>query len=467
MKTLFLNPPAPKRIRLDIQRYTIRARAASLFPPIWLSWASASTPNSRVVDAVASKLSEDDVVNLAKSYDLIVMQADTAIVKYCIHLAERIKSVSGSLICFVGPHVSALPESVLYSPAVDFVARKEYDYTVRDLAEGIEPSRILGLSYRGGEGIVHNPDRPFIENLDELPFVNPVYKRDLPIKAYGIHELFHPFTTIFSSRGCPYGCKYYCRWASVFEGHYRMRSPKNVYEEMAWIKENMKEVQEVLFDEDTFGVYPKHAEQISRLIKPLDLTWSCNARATMPFETLKAMKDAGCRLLIVGFESGSPDILQRIRKGVTIEQMKKFAENCHKLGLLIHGCFQVGLPGETPETLEKTFKLAIELDCDSIQFSVASPYPGTEFWKFLKDNGYLKSDAYVDENGFQEAVYDYPGLSSAEICRASEEFHRRYIFRPSYVWKVIRLALSDRREMKRVVRGAYQYAKYLMIRGWR
>ncbi|MEM3449303.1 MAG: radical SAM protein [Nitrososphaerota archaeon] len=453
-------------MKLDIQRYTIRARAASLFPPIWLSWASASVPNSRVVDAVASRLSENDILKITKSYDLVVIQADSSIINYCIYLAERIKSESGALICFVGPHVTVLADETLRaSKCIDFIARREYDYTIRDLAEGKEPSKILGISRRENDRIIHNPDRPLIENLDELPFVNPIYKRDLPIKAYGIHELFHPFTTIFSSRGCPYGCRYYCRWPAVFEGsRYRMRSPSNVYEEMLWIKENMKEVKEILFDEDTFGVFPKRVKEICKLLEPLDLTWSCNARATLSLDVLEAMRRAGCRLLIVGFESGSPDILRTIRKGVTVDMMKQFAENCHKVGLLIHGCFQVGLPGETPETLEKTFKLALELDCDSIQFSVASPYPGTDFYKFLKENGYLKSDAYVDERGFQQAVYDYPGLSSADICQASEDFHKRYIFRSHYMLKLLRLAISDKREAKRILRGVYHYASYLMAR---
>lgn len=466
LKTLFLNPPYVSGVRLDIQRYTIRARAASLFPPIWLSWAAASVPDSRVVDAIASKLTTSQVVPIAKKYDLVVIQADTATINQCIRLADVMKSTTNAEICLVGPHVSVLADEIMKgSKCIDYIARREYDYTVKELASDKVLKDIPGLSYRDNGKICHNPNRPFIENLDQLPFVNPIYKRDLPIKAYGIHELHHPMTTLFTGRGCPYGCKYFCRWPAVFNGNrYRTRSPHNVYDEVLWVKENMPEVKEILFDEGTFTTFPERVEEICDLIKPLDVIWSCNARADVPLRTLKKMKEAGCRLVIVGFENASQRVLNTIHKGTIIDRMEKFVEDCKNVGILIHGCFMVGLPGETRQTMEDTFRWAVKMDVDSIQFSVATPYPGTEFWKYLKDGGYLRSDVYVDERGFQEAVYDYPGLSSKEICEASESFHRRFIFRPRFVWKTFRLVLSDKYEAKRVARGFYAYMRYLWKR---
>ena len=419
MKTLFLNPPHPLNIKLDIQRYTLRTRAGSLFPPIWLSWAAASVPNSRVVDSMASNLTANEVVSIAKDYDLVVMQVDTATVNPCIQVAEFIKQSTTALICFVGPHVSVQPcanDVLNRTKSVDYIARREYDYTVKELAEGKPPQRILGLSYKENGEIHHNSDRPFIENLDELPFVNPIYKRDLPVKVYRIHELRHPFTTIFSSRGCRYGCKYYCRWPAVFDGsEFRTRSPVNVYEEVRWVKENMPEIKEILFDEGTFTTIPKRVEEICALIKPLDVTWSCNARADVPIETLKKMKESGCRLLIVGFESSHQEILNTIRKGEKLERMEQFVRDCRKVGLLVHGTFMIGLPGETKQTIEDNFKLAVKLDLDSIQFSVATPYPGTDFWEYLKGKGWLITNNYVNEDGLQQAVYSYPNLSQEEI----------------------------------------------------
>jgi radical SAM superfamily enzyme YgiQ (UPF0313 family) len=469
MRTLFLNPPHPLNIRLDIQRYTLRTRAGSLFPPIWLSWAAASVPNSRVVDAMAMDLTVDSVVSMAKDYDLITIQVDSATIDSCMMLAEWLKLNADSEVCFVGPHVSVLSmaDQVMRSTRnVDYVARREYDYTVEEIAEGVSPERIPGLSYRKDGRICHNPDRPLIENLDDLPFVNPIYKRDLPMKVYRIHELRHPFTTIFSSRGCPFGCRYYCRWPAVFDGSkFRARSPMNVYEESRWVKENMPEIKEILFDEGTFTTIPKRVEEICALIKPLDLTWSCNARADVPLETLVKMKEAGCRLVIVGFESANPGILNTIRKGVTLQRMERFVQDCRTVGILVHGTFMMGLPGETKETIENSFKFAVKLDLDSIQFSVATPYPGTEFWHFLSTKGWLNNSDYLDENGIQQAVYDYPNLSGEEIRLASEKLHRRFMFRPTFIWKTMRLAFSNWDEMRRVTRGLYEYSLYSLNAG--
>jgi len=421
-------------------------------------------PNSRVVDAMASNLTIDQVLSMVKDYDLIVMQVDSATVVQCIQLSEAIKQRSDVKICFVGPHVSVLSfaDQILKSTRhVDYIARREYDYTIKELAEGKLLEDTLGLSYRKDGKIHHNVDRPLIENLDELPFVNQIYKRDLPMKVYRIHELRHPFTTIFSSRGCPFGCRYYCRWPAVFDGSkFRARSPMNVYREVLWVKQNMPEIKEILFDEGTFTTIPKRVEEICKLIKPLDVTWSCNARADVPFETLKKMKDAGCRLVIVGFESANPEILNNIRKGVTLERMEKFVKDCKNVGILVHGTFMIGLPGETKQTIENTFKFAVKMDLDSIQFSVATPYPGTEFWEYLDEKGWLTNSDYLDESGVQQAVYNYPNLSGEEIKAASERLHRRFLFRPRFVWKTFRLAFSNKDEMQRVFRGLYEYALY-------
>ncbi len=465
MKTLFLNPPHPLNIRLDIQRYTLRTRAGSLFPPIWLAWAAASVPNSRVVDSMASNLNTGDALSAIKGYDLLVMQVDTATVPGCIQFADEVKQSADIDICFVGPHASVLScaDTILKNAkSVDYVARREYDYTIKEVAEGKQPGQILGLSYRKDGECKHNPDRPYIRNLDELPFVNPIYKRDLPFKVYRIHELRHPFTTIFSSRGCRYGCKYYCRWPAVFDGsEFRARSPENVYEEVLWVKENMPEIKEILFDEGTFTTIPKRVEEICKLIKPLGVTWSCNARADVPVETLREMKASGCRLLIVGFESSHQEILNTIRKGERLGAMEQFTKECKKVGLLVHGTFMIGLPGETKESIEDNFKLAVKLDFDSIQVSVATPYPGTEFWDYLQGKDWLVTDSCVGEDGLQHAVYSYPQLSQSEIERAAEELHKKFIFRRRFIWKTFRLACSNINETRRVTRGLKEYALYL------
>jgi radical SAM superfamily enzyme YgiQ (UPF0313 family) len=415
------------------------------------------------VDAVACELKVKDVVSITKNYDLVVMQVDTATIDYDIQLAEAMKASADAQVCLVGPHVSVCPQEVMEkSKSIDFVARKEYDHTIKELVEGISPTKILGLTYRGTERIHHNPDRPFIENLDELPFVSPIYKRDLPVRAYALHWLRHPFMVIYTGRGCPYGCRFFCRWPVTFEGtRYRVRSPVNVYEEVKWVKENMPEIREIMFDDGTFTVYPKRVEEICKLIKPLEMTWSCNARAEVSLELLMKMKEAGCRLLVVGFESANQKILNTIHKGVPLERMEKFIKDCKKVGILVHGTFMIGLPGEDKQTIENTFRWVVKMDLDSIQFSVATPYPGTEFWEYLKERGWLHDVGYINEDGVQQAVYDYPNLSAEEIGEASEILHRKFIFRPRFLWKTLHLAFSDKDEMRRVLRDLHEYILYL------
>jgi radical SAM superfamily enzyme YgiQ (UPF0313 family) len=419
---------------------------------------------------MASNLTVKDILSIARGYDLVVVQVDTATVDSNIRLAELIKESTDASICFVGPHVSVLEcadEILKRTKYVDYIARREYDYTVKELAEGMPLEKIFGLSYRANGVVHHNLDRPLIKDVDALPFVNPVYKRDLPMRVYRIHELRHPFTTIFSSRGCPFGCRYYCRWPAVFEGSiFRPRSPYNVYEEVCWVKENMPEIREILFDDGTFTTDPKRVEEICDLIEPLDVVWSCNARANVPFHTLRKMRETGCRLVIVGFESANQQILNTIRKGITLERMEKFVGDCKEVGILVHGTFMIGLPGESERTIENTFRWAVRMDLDSIQFSVATPYPGTEFWSYLKERGWLRDDvSYIDGSGVQQAVYDYPNLSGEEIRETCERFHRKFVSRPRFIWKVMRLAFSNRDELRRVSRSAYEYILYLWKAG--
>ena len=186
-------------------------------------------------------------------------------------------------------------------------------------------------------------------------------------------------------------------------------------------------------------------------------TWSCTSRVHTDYETLKAMKEAGCRLLIVGFESGDPTILQNIKKGATVEQGLAFMKNCKRLGIAVHGDFIIGLPGETPETIERSLKFAQQLDCETIQVSIAHSYPGTEFDDYLKKNHYHTEDAMTDELGHQLPNLEYPGLSRREIVQAVEHFYDRYYFRPKVVFRIVRRAAFDQNERRRLYKEAKEF----------
>ena len=173
--------------------------------------------------------------------------------------------------------------------------------------------------------------------------------------------------------------------------------------------EQFPQIKEIFFDDDTFNYRKERTIELCKKLQPLNFTWSCTSRVTTDYDTLKAMKEAGCRLLIVGYESGDPQILKNIKKGATVEMAQRFTANCKKLGLLVHGDFIIGLPGETRESIRKTIDFAKRLDTETIQVSIAHPYPGTEFYDYVKKNNLITIDSMTDETGHQLPNIIYPG----------------------------------------------------------
>jgi len=299
-----------------------------------------------------------------------------------IQIAERMKDLNPALkVAFVGPPVAVEPERVLgASRAIDFVVRGEFDRQIVDYANGKPFAELPGASFRANGGFVHNPEAPAIEDLDTLPWVTRTYQRDLDFTRYNVPFLLHPYVAFYSSRGCPAMCTF-CLWPQTHSGHrWRRRSAVDVASEARYAWETFPGLREIFFDDDTFNYQKARTLEVCAALKPLKITWSCTSRVTTDYETLKAMKESGCRLMIVGYESGDPQILKNIKKGATIEMALRYTENARKLGLLIHGDFIVGLPGESRESLRRTVDFAKRLDVDTIQVSIAHPYPGTEFY---------------------------------------------------------------------------------------
>jgi len=464
-KTLFLNPPSYSGFDGGAgSRYQARREIRSFWYPTWLAQPAAMVEGSRLIDAPPDGLGVEDVVRQAAEYDLIVIHTSTPSLHNDVKVAERLKQERpGALIGFVGAHTSVLPEETLKaSTAIDFVTRDEFDYTIRDVASRDRWEDVSGISYRRNGSIAHTPDRPLIQNMDELAFVTDVYKRDLTIENYSIGYLLHPYVSLYTGRGCRSRCTF-CLWPQTLGGHvYRVRSPENVYEEMRLAKQYFPQVREFFFDDDTFTDHIPRAIEIARRLKTLGLTWSCNAKANVPYEALKALKDGGLRLLLVGYESGNQQILNNIKKGIRIEQARKFTQDCKSLGILIHGTFIVGLPGETPETIEQTIRYACDLDVYSIQVSLSAPYPGTALYEQAVQNGWLAKGSLVNDSGVQEATLEYPGLSREAIFEAMERFYRRFYFRPKPILRIVKDMLKDREVMVRRLREGREFLSFMM-----
>src|ERR1700747_602398 len=236
---------------------------------------------------------------------------------------------------------------------------------------------------------------------------------------------------------------------------------------MAYMKKLFPQVKEVFFDDDTFTANLPRAREIAKKLAPLGLTWSCNSRANLEYDTIKSFKDAGLRLFLVGYESGNEEILTRIKKGVTMDEMRRFTKACHRAGVVIHGTFILGLPVETQQSIENTIRFAQELDVFSIQVSLAAPYPGTELFEMARQNSwFVKKDKtdLVENDGFQQSALEYPDLSKEKIFEEVDRFYRAYYLRPKPILRIIKTMLEDKDVCVRRLREGYEFFKSLRQR---
>lgn len=467
-KTLYLSPPSFDGFDGGAgARYQAKREVTSYWYPTWLAQPAALTPNSRLLDCPPHGIDLAQCLAIAKDYDHVIINTSTPSLKNDCKVAEAIKSQKpGTKIGFVGAHTMVLPtETLEASWAIDWVGHKEFDFTCQEVAEGRELSTIAGLSYKDRDGqIRHNSERELIADMDQLPWVADVYKRDLQIEKYFIGYLKHPYISLYTGRGCPAQCTF-CLWPQTIGGHrYRVRSPQNVADEMAHMKKIFPQVQEFFFDDDTFTANLPRAREIARKIGPLGVEWSCNSRANLDYDTVKFFKDNGLRLFLVGYESGNDEILTRIKKGVDTDRMRRFTKACHQAGVIIHGTFILGLPVETKATIEQTINFAKELDVFSLQVSLAAPYPGTELYEQAKQNGWFaKRDRaeLVEASGLQQSALAYPGASKEEIFEAVDRFYRSYYLRPKPVLRIIKTMLEDKDVLVRRCREGYEFFKSL------
>lgn len=461
MKTLFLQAPSYEGFDGGAgSRYQARREVRSFWYPTWLAQVAALVPDSKLIDAPPQGLALGDVTAEAGDYELAVLYSSTPTFASDVKAAAALKQVNPSLkVGLIGANVAIDPaKSLRRAEGVDFVAGSEFDFTIKEVAEGREWDRIAGLAWRGDGGEIHrNEDRPVLERMDDLPFVTPIYKRDLEIGNYFIGYLKHPYISFYTGRGCKSRCTF-CLWPQTVGGHrYRTRSVRNVVAEVRWAQKAFPEVKEFFFDDDTFTDDASRAEEIARELGRLGVTWSCNAKANVRRETLKVMRDNGLRLLLVGYETGNQQILHNIRKGMRIDFARRFTRDCHELGITIHGTFILGLPGETRETIQETIEFAREINPHTLQVSLAAPYPGTELYRQATENGWLDEThaQLVDEHGAQLAPLDYPHLSHTEMFDSVEEFYRRFYLRAPKIaeitWEMARSPDMLRRRMREAV----------------
>lgn len=427
-----------------------------------------------LLDAPARGLGQQESLSIVSDYrpGIVVVYTSTPSIYNDVAIAAEIGSMLPD--CFVvltGPHVSALPaESLALNKNVDAVARGEYDATIAELALILQNkdalSKVRGLTYRSGEEIVHNPDREFIEDLDSFPFVSEVYKKHLNVSDYFYAHCRFPVISIFTSRGCYAKCNYCVYPEKMFGRRQRQRSPENIVAEFEYIQRELPEVKEVLIDDDTFSFHSEHTKKFCDLMiaKGIKLPWTVECRANLAYETMALMKRAGCRLIVVGFESADDQILKNVCKGINLAQMRKFVADAKRAGIMLHSCFMAGNQGETKETLEKSLEFAKEINADTCQFFPLMVYPGTPAYSWAKDNKYLETEDFskwLTPEGLHNTIISTPELTSRDLVDFCDRARREYYLRPAYIAKKLAQAVTDPYEFAKTVKAARTFFKYL------
>jgi radical SAM superfamily enzyme YgiQ (UPF0313 family) len=486
MKIVLINPPFKVeygKFSRD-QRSPAITKSGTLYYPTWLASATGVLEEAghecKLLDCCAVQWDDKKTLDVIKAFapKLVVINTSTPSIYNDCNFSEKVKKVVPNVITvLVGTHPSALPEETMeINHTVDAIARREYEYTLRELAQFINDGNadydeILGLTYRKNDGTIKSTEnRPFIEDLDKLPFVSKVYKEHgINPEDYFFAAAEYPMMMIFTGRGCPNNC-FFCVYPQTFHGRkkYRLRSPENVIKELEYIVENFPELKSIGFEDDTFTADLDRTKQICRLMIEKGLNkqfnWWVNARVTLDYDTMKLMKQAGCRLLIAGFESGNQRVLNDMHKGIKLEWTKKYVESANRAGLLIHGCFMVGNPGETKKTMEETFQLALKLNTDTAQFFPLMVYPGTDAYRWALENNYLVTNdwsKWITEEGLHSCVISLPEVSSKELVAFCDEARKRYYIRPAYILSKMKQFICYPDERKRLIKAGTRFVHFL------
>lgn len=480
MRIYLINPPFVENFVRCGRWQGVAARGGTLYYPIWLAYAAGVLENEgheiRLVDAIAKKWDLETVVQDAKKFrsDIVVVDSNFSSLNNDCNAAKSLKNETGATTVLVGPPTSQFAERILRYEGIDVIARLEYDFTLRDIAERFDDGKNLegipGISYRKDSQIIHNLDREFIksEELDSIPFVSMVYKRHLKTRDYFLGHTLYPMVQIFAGRGCPNNC-IFCSWPRTLMGRrYRIRSVENLIGEFEYIRNELPEVKEIFIEDDTFTIDKKRIRAICEEIRRsgLDIIWSCNARANLDYESMIFMKKAGCRLLDVGYESGSDLILSNIKKGITTEESRRFTDDAKRAGLMILADFIFGMPGETLETAEQTINFSKEIRPNITQFAVATPIPGTDFYNYVKENSFLLADDLqdsIDKEGFQKCIVSYPEFTKENIEGYVEKALKEYYLSPSYIPIAINNVFrrNGLHELKGMAMSAKAFIEYL------
>jgi anaerobic magnesium-protoporphyrin IX monomethyl ester cyclase len=429
MHVTFVNPPYPKG-----------AHQHPPFTPLGLGYLAAVLEKNQcevdVIDCQASKLSYEDFEReiSKRQPDIVGMTSTTLTYKSALRIAEIAKEVLPNCLTVLGGcHVTFWDvEALQECPYLDVVVRKEGENTIVELVERLEAGKdfhdILGVTCRKGEEIVRNPDRPYIEDLDSLPFpAHHLWPIDR-LRKYG--KVIFPLMT---SRGCTFWCEF-CSAVRMFGRKFRMRSPKSVVDELEYLH-NTYGAANFTFYDDSFTVDQSRVEEICRDIhsRNLRIKWDCGTRVDMVTkDLLQKMSEAGCIAVWFGVEAGSQRVIDAMGKGFSLNRTKKAFKLAKEAGLMTIASAVFGFPGETRETAWETINLVEEINPDDVGYYIATPYPGTPMADYVKKMGWLRVTDF-DKYDTATPIFELPTLSMQELREIREKAFHKFYLRPTYI----------------------------------
>ena len=460
---------------------SISTKSGTIYYPMWLAYGTGALLKAGydvdLIDGVTRNWTRQDVQEylLAQKPEMIVCASSTPSIHNDQQIAELAKSIlPETVIVFVGVHVSAEPVRTLDDcSAIDAVAVGEFDYTLVELASAVAQknsdwSGIDGIAWRQNGEVVINKRREYIQDLDSLSMVAEIYHKYLDFKDYFYSIARWPEVTLITGRGCDHHC-IYCVYPQNMTGHrVRYRSIENVLDEWEYVEKNFPGVKELFIEDDAMTLDTDRLQKLMarKIERGIKIGFTANSRADVDLETLKWLKKGGCRLLCVGFESGNQGILNRMGKKLTLEQSYQFVKDAKKAGIMIHGCFLVGLPGETKETLEETLAFAKKLTTDTAQFFPLMVYPGTAAYRWAQKEGYLLTDDFsqwLTDDGMHNCVVERPDLTNRELVDFCDRARREYYLRPRYIVFKLNQILTHPSEAKRTLKSMKRFWKYLLF----
>jgi len=416
------------------------------FIPLGLGYLGAVAQNEghevTVIDCQAEHITYDAFQARIShgSPDVIGVTATTLLYKSAMKLIDIAKEAQPQAVTMLGgSHGTFWDENALKEyPSLDMVVRREGEITfielLKKLKAGGSLNEVLGVTFRAKDGkTVRTPDRPFIEDLDALPF--PAHDL-LPLDS--LKHMGKVLFPLITSRGCVYWCDF-CSTVRMFGRGYRWRSPKNVVDEMQLLHDKY-DVTQVTFYDDAFTVNRERVFKICEQLhaRKLDMTWDCGTRVDMvDREMLKAMRDAGCIAVWLGVESGSEAILGKMNKKIKLDQSRLAYKIAQDVGLMTIANVVLGFPGETEQTAWETIRFVKELNPDHVGFYVATPYPGTPMYDQVKEKGWLKVTDF-DKYDTAGPTFETPWLSMEKLAEIRYKAYQQFYLRPGYVFHMMR-----------------------------